>query len=34
MTFNILMCYCIGKAAGQVQEVMTLPVDGKLIQYD
>lgn len=32
--FNMLMCYCIGKAAGSISEFMVLPVDGKLIQYD
>lgn len=34
MKFNMLMCYCIGKAASQVKEFYMLPVDGKLIQYD
>ena len=34
LKFNMLMCYCIGKAATQVKEFYTLPVDGKLIQYD
>lgn len=34
MKFNMLMCWCIGKAASQVKEFYTLPVDGKLIEYD
>lgn len=34
MKFNMLMCWCIGKAATQVKEFFTLPVNGKLIQYD
>lgn len=34
MKFNMLMCWCIGKAASQVKEFYTLPVDGKLLQYD
>ena len=29
--FNMLMCWCIGKAARQVEEFYTLPVDGKLM---
>ena len=32
--FNALMCWCIGKAASQVEEFYTLPVDGKLYRYD
>ena len=32
--FNALMCWCIGKAACQVDEFYTLPVDGKLYRYD
>lgn len=34
LKFNMLMCWCIGKAASQVIEFYTLPVDGKLIRYD
>lgn len=34
LKFNMLMCWCIGKAASQVREFYTLPVDGKLIHYD
>ena len=32
--FNALMCWCIGKAASQVEEFYTLPENGKLFQYD
>ena len=32
--FNMLMCWCIGRAASKVKEFYTLPVDGKLIRYD
>lgn len=32
--FNMLMCWCIGKAASEVKEFYMLPVDGKLMQYD
>ena len=34
LKFNMLMCWCIGKAASQVKEFYMLPVGGKLIQYD
>ncbi len=34
MKFNMLMCYCIGKAAGGIKEFYFLPVDDKLMQYD
>ena len=34
MKFNMLMCYCIGKAASQVKEFYLLPVGDKLMQYD
>ena len=34
MKFTMLMCWCIGKSAGQVEEFYTLPVDGKLYHYD
>ena len=34
LKFNMLMCWCIGKAAGRIQEFYTLPVDGKLFRYD
>ena len=32
--FNMLMCYCIGKAASEVKEFYLLPVGKKLMQYD
>lgn len=34
MKFNMLMNYCIGKAAVKVKEFYLLPVGDKLIQYD
>ena len=34
MKFNMLMCWCIGKAASKIKEFYFLPVDGKLMQYD
>lgn len=34
LKFNMLMCWCIGRAASQVKEFRMLPVDGKLIEYD
>ncbi len=34
MKLNMLMDYCIGKAAVQVKEFYLLPVGDKLIQYD
>ena len=34
LKFNMLMCYCIGKAASQVKEFYLLPVDGRLMKYD
>ena len=32
--FNMLMCWCIGKAASQTEQFYMLPVGGKLMQYD
>lgn len=32
--FNMLLCWCIGKAAAKTEEFYLLPVGGKLIQYD
>ncbi|NBI11104.1 chloramphenicol acetyltransferase [Colidextribacter sp. OB.20] len=32
--FNMLMCWCIGKAASQVEEFFLLPVGDKLMEYD
>ena len=34
LKFNMLMCYCIGRAACRIQEFYMLPVEGKLMQYD
>lgn len=32
--FNMLMCWCIGRAASQMKEFYLLPVGNKLISYD
>lgn len=34
LRFNMLLVYCIGKAASEVKEFYVLPVGDKLIQYD
>ena len=34
MKFTMLMCWCVGKTANQVEEFYTLPADGKLYRYD
>lgn len=34
LKFNMLMCWCIGRAASKVKEFYMLPVDGKLFEYD
>ena len=34
LKFNMLMCYCIGKAATTVKEFYLLPEGGKLMQFD
>ena len=34
LKFNMLLCWCIGKAAGRVREFYTLPVGWQLLQYD
>ena len=34
LKFNMLMCYCIGRAASAVKEFYMLPVNGKLMQFD
>ena len=34
LKFNMLMCYCIGRAASTVKEFYMLPVGDKLMQYD
>ena len=31
--FTMLMCWCIGRAASQIEEFYLLPVDGKLMRY-
>lgn len=32
--FNMLLCWCVGKAASQVKEFYLLPESGKLYKYD
>ncbi len=34
LKFNMLMCYCIGRAASTVKEFYLLPVGRKLLRYD
>ena len=34
LKFNMLMCYCIGRAASRIKEFYLLPVGDKLMQYD
>lgn len=34
LKFNMLMCWCVGKAATQIKEFYILPVGDKLIKYD
>lgn len=34
LKFNMLMCYCIGRAASGMKEFHLLPVGDKLMQYD
>lgn len=34
LKFNMLMCWCIGKAASVIKEFHMLPVGDRLIQYD
>lgn len=34
LKFNMLLCWCIGKAAASVKEFYLLPVGDKLIQYN
>lgn len=34
LKFNMLMCWCIGRAASQVKEFYLLPVGSKLMRYD
>ena len=34
LRFNMLLCYCIGKAVSEVGEFYMLPVDRELLKYD
>ena len=34
LKFNVLMCWCIGKAAKDIKEFYLLPEQGKLFQFD
>ena len=34
LSFNMLLCCCIGKAASQIKEFYTLPEHGQLFNYD
>ena len=34
MKLTMLMCWCIGKAAGKMEEFLVLPEKGKLFRYD
>ena len=34
MKFNMLLCWCIGKAASTIDEFYLLPENGKLYKYD
>ena len=34
LKFNMLMCWCIGRAASQIREFYMLPVGDKLMRYD
>ena len=34
LKFNMLLCWCIGKAASEIKEFYTLPVGHELLQYD
>jgi chloramphenicol O-acetyltransferase type A len=34
LKFNMLLCWCIGKAASHVEEFYLLPAQGKLYKYD
>ena len=34
LKFNMLLCWCIGKAASQFPEFFLLPSDGKLFRFD
>ncbi len=32
--FNMLLCWCIGRAASEIREFYLLPVGGELLQYE
>ena len=34
LKFNMLLCWCIGKAASAIDEFYLLPAEGKLFRYD
>lgn len=34
LKLNMLMCWCVGRAASSVKEFYVLPVGGRLMQYD
>ena len=34
LKFNMLMCWCVGKAASHIKEFYMLPIGRKLMQYD
>ena len=34
LKFNMLLCWCIGKAAGEIKEFYLLPFGRELLQYD
>lgn len=34
LKFNMLLCWCIGKAASEIKEFYLLPVGRELLQYD
>lgn len=34
LSFNMLLCWCIGKAASRIKEFYTLPKHGQLFNYD
>ena len=34
LKFNMLMCWCIGRAASRIKEFHMLPVGDRLIRYD
>ncbi|MDE6291304.1 MAG: chloramphenicol acetyltransferase [Muribaculaceae bacterium] len=34
LKFNMLMCWCVGKAASRIKEFYMLPVGDKMIRYD